>query len=121
MRNLEPFNDNLIIGTASNSNLVPHGGWHVHTLREKDINTGVEQAEMVKPGIIMQRNDSYINFATVDGSAIREIRVYDASGRIITSAKPMLHIASLPLAGVRGIAIIKVTGANGEWEVKLAE
>ncbi len=121
LRNLEPFNDNLIIGTASNSNLVPHGGWHVHTLREKDIITGVEPAEMVKPGIIMQRNDSYINFATVDGSAIREIRVYDASGRIITSAKPMLHIASLPLAGVRGIAIIKVTGANGEWEVKLAE
>lgn len=119
VRNLEVLGDKLFLGSASMANLVPYGGWHVNSIHEHNATTAIDQQELVKPGIIMGKNDEYINFATVAGDNILSIEVFDASGRKLTSARPQKPVASIPLNEFSGIAIVKITSASGSWTAKI--
>lgn len=118
VRNLEVLNNKLMLGSASMSSLKDNGGWHVLSLEDLSTPASISQSEIKKPGIIMERNAEYINLATVGGEAIATISVYDAAGRIISSSRPATHLVSIPLQNVKGVHIIKVTSAKGEWEIK---
>lgn len=120
VRNLEVIDNKLMLGSASMSNLAKDGGWHVHSITDTDITTGIQQAGIKKPGIIMERNADYINLATVGGEKITNITVFDVAGRKICAAHPQSHVASIPLHEIKGISIIKITSENGEWETKVA-
>ena len=119
VRNLEVLGDKLFLGSASMSNIIPYGGWHVNSIHEHNATTDINQQEIVKPGIIMGKNDEYINFATVAGDDILSIEVFDASGRKLTSARPQKPVASIPLNEFSGIAIVKITSASGSWTAKI--
>ena len=118
VRNLEVLNNKLMLGSASMSSLKDNGGWHVLSLDDLSTPASISQSEIKKPGIIMERNAEYINLATVGGEAIATISVYDAAGRMISTSRPATHLVSIPLQNVKGVHIIKVTSANGEWEIK---
>lgn len=118
VRNLEVLNNKLMLGSASMSSLKDNGGWHVLSLEDLSTPASISQSEIKKPGIIMERNAEYINLATVGGEAIATISVYDAAGRMISSSHPATHLVSIPLQNVKGVHIIKVTSAKGEWEIK---
>lgn len=118
VRNLEVLNNKLMLGSASMSSLKDNGGWHVLSLEDLSTPASISQSEIKKPGIIMERNAEYINLATVGGEAIATISVYDAAGRMISSSRPATHLVSIPLQNVKGVHIIKVTSAKGEWEIK---
>lgn len=118
VRNLEVLNNKLLLGSASMSSLKDNGGWHVLSLEDLSTPASISQSEIKKPGIIMERNAEYINLATVGGEAIATISVYDAAGRMISSSRPATHLVSIPLQNVKGVHIIKVTSAKGEWEIK---
>lgn len=118
VRNLEVLNNKLMLGSASMSSLKDNGGWHVLSLDDLSTPASISQSEIKKPGIIMERNAEYINLATVGGEAIATISVYDAAGRMISSSHPATHLVSIPLQNVKGVHIIKVTSAKGEWEIK---
>lgn len=118
VRNLEVLNNKLMLGSASMSSLKDNGGWHVLSLDDLSTPASISQSEIKKPGIIMERNAEYINLATVGGEAIATISVYDAAGRMISSSRPATHLVSIPLQNVKGVHIIKVTSAKGEWEIK---
>lgn len=119
VRNLEVIDNKLMLGSASMSNLVSNGGWHVHSITDNNIPTSVKQTEIKKPGIIMERNTEYINLATVGGEKITKVEVFDTTGRKINSARPDSHVASIPLQNVKGISIVKITSEKGEWEAKI--
>ena len=119
VRNLEVIDNKLMLGSASMSSLKPNGGWHVNSITDTTIPTSINQAEIKKPGIIMERNAEYINLATVGGEKITAVEVYDAAGSRITSARPASHVASIPLQNVKGISIVKITSEKGEWEAKI--
>lgn len=118
VRNLEVLNNKLMLGSASMSSLKDNGGWHVLSLDDLSTPASISQSEIKKPGIIMERNAEYINLATVGGEAIATISVYDAAGRMISSSHPATHLVSIPLQNIKGVHIIKVTSAKGEWEIK---
>lgn len=118
VRNLEVLNNKLMLGSASMSSLKDNGGWHVLSLDDLSTPASISQSEIKKPGIIMECNAEYINLATVGGEAIATISVYDAAGRKISSSHPATHLVSIPLQNIKGVHIIKVTSAKGEWEIK---
>ena len=118
VRNLEVIDNKLMLGSASMSSLKSNGGWHVLSLDDISTPASISQTAIKKPGIIMERNSEYINLATVGGEKIASIAVYDAAGRKISSSHPATHLVSIPLQNVKGVHIIKVTSAKGEWEIK---
>ena len=118
VRNLEVIDNKLMLGSASMSSLKSNGGWHVLSLDDISTPASISQTAIKKPGIIMERNSEYINLATVGDEKIASIAVYDVAGRKISSSHPATHLVSIPLQNVKGVHIIKVTSAKGEWEIK---
>lgn len=118
VRNLEVLDNKLMLGSASMSSLKPNGGWHVNSITDTALSS-MDQAEIKKPGIILERNDQFVNLATVGGEKITEVEVYDAAGRRINSARPDSRVASVPLDNAAGISILKITSEKGEWEAKI--
>lgn len=121
IRNFDVIDNTLYIGTASPFNLKEFGGWHIHSLTDKNVTTGIEQPKAVEAGVIMRRTDNYINLVTLKGDNITSVEVYDTAGRKLSDAKPDSRVASVPLSLIKGVAVIKVQTESGAWSMTVAE
>lgn len=120
IRNMSIIGDDLYVGTANPYNTNDQGGWQVYRLRDNKA-TGINTVKADKvANIVMKRQNGYVMFYTMNGEAIKTVKMYDTAGRLIKEDAPANHIGYIFTSGVNhGSYVITVETASGTTTAKV--
>lgn len=117
---LTPDKSDLVIGTASPMNLMENGGWHMLRFHDNDFVSSIKNTEFKPASILINTDNGYMTFSSLNGEKIQNIKVCDLTGRQIYSENPVNSAAYLFNSQVgTGVYIVTVTTATGSWTTKV--
>jgi hypothetical protein len=84
IRNLMTYDNTLYVGTANPLSLHEKGGWQLLALNQADPSTDI-QSIPVPSNILFKTYSGSVEFASLDGSNIAQVTLYDMSGMEVFS------------------------------------